>query len=187
VIKGNSVDLVPAALGDRRRVYEWCFHSETSKSHSGSDYPEAHIPTFEEFCDDYADYYFTGSQPEDGRGFLILYGGEAIGFISYASFHLKPHKSELDIWMNSEAHCGKGLGTDAIVSLAEHLNKSMGIRELIMRPSVKNTRAIQSYTKAGFKESDKSPDDYLLDEYVSIYGDGDYGTDETVLLVKQFD
>ena len=187
MIKGNIVNLVPATLDDRQKVYEWCFHSETTKSHAGPpDYVGVPIQSFEEFFEDYADYFFTGAAPNDGRGFLILYNNEPVGFISYCSFHLKPHISELDIWMNSEANCGKGFGTDAILSLGNYLNQTMGIRELIMGPAIKNTRAIQSYKKAGFEESVEPMCEYLLEEYVSLYGDGDYGKDNTAVLVKRF-
>lgn len=189
MIKGNKVELVPAALDDKQRVYDWCYHSETTKSHSGPpNYPENPIATWEEFFDEgYADYFFTGTEPENGRGFIIMHGGEPIGFISYCSFHLKRGKSELDIWMNSEANCGKGFGGDAIVSLGEYLNNTLNVNELIMRPSVRNARAIKAYMKAGFEKTDKSPGDYLAPEYMSIYGAGDYGEGGDLLLVKQFD
>jgi len=50
MIKGNKVELVPAELSDKQRVYDWCFHSETTKSHSEPlDYPENPIATWEEF------------------------------------------------------------------------------------------------------------------------------------------
>ena len=187
MIKGKLINLIPATLQDRQNVYEWCFHSETTKSHSGlPKYPNNPIPTFEEFCEDYADYYFTGSSLHDGRGFIIMRGEEQLGFISYASFHVKQNKSELDIWLNCEANCGKGFGTDAVVSLGNYLNEIQGIDELIIRPSAKNTRAVKSYKKAGFVEFDGTPDYYLLDEYVSLYGDGDYGAEESMLLVKKF-
>lgn len=187
MIKGNRIDLVPATLDDRYKIYEWCFHSETTKSHAGlPDYPDVLIPTFKKFYDAYyAPYFFTGSDPDKGRGFMIMRGDEPVGFISYSSFHLKRRKSELDIWMNCETNCGKGFGTDAIVALGYYLGKTMEIHELIIRPSVKNIRAIHSYKKAGFEESDESPNNYLLDEYVSVYGDGDYGADETALLIKR--
>ena len=188
MIKGTRVNLLPATLNDRQKIYEWCFHCETTKSHSGPpDYPNVHIPTFEEFYDEYADYFFTGNSPTDGRGFIIQFEGTDVGFVSYCSFHLKPHKSELDIWMNSEAHCGRGFGTDAIIALADYLGEILGIREFIMRPSVKNLRAVASYKKAGFEESEMQPGDYLLDEYLVCYGDGDYGTGETALLVKRIE
>ena len=188
MIKGMLIELVPATLNDRQKIYEWCFHSETTKSHFGPpDYPDMQLPTFEEFFNEYVDYFFTGSAPASGRGFLILRGGEPVGFVSYSSFHLKPHKTEFDIWMNCEANCGKGFGTDALSSLAAYLGSTMGIREVIMRPSVKNTRAIRAYQKAGFLESDKVPADYLLDEYLSRYGDGDYGAGQNALLIKQLE
>lgn len=192
MIKGEKVELIPATLSDRQNIYEWCFHSETTKSHAGPpDYPDMPIPTYEEFCasDDggYEEYYFTGARPEDGRGFVITHGSEPVGFISYCSFHLKPGKSELDIWMNSEAYCGNGLGVDAIASLCVYLNENLGIREMIMRPSPKNERAVRAYMKAGLEKSDKSLSYYLLDEYMSLYGDGDYGIGGDVLLVKRFE
>ena len=189
MIKGDKVELVPATLDDKKNIYDWCFHSETTKSHSGPpDYPENPISTWEDFFDEgYVDYFFTGTEPKNGRGFIILHDGEPIGFISYCSFHLKPHKSELDIWMNSEAHCGKGFGPDAIISLGAYLTENSDIDELIMRPSKRNTRAIRAYMKAGFEKSDKSPKDYLLDEYIPLYGVGDYGEGGDVLLCKRFD
>ena len=186
MIPGTLTTLTPATLPDRPNIYNWCFRSETSKYHSGADFSNGPIPTFEEFCEDYEDYYFTGSEIAKGRGFIIMFGEEAVGFISYCSFHLKPFKSELDIWLNSEKYLGKGFGTDAIISLGDYLNKELGIKELIMRPSNKNINAIKSYKKAGFEEYDIPPSEYLLAEYVSVYGDGDYGVDETVLLIKKF-
>lgn len=68
MIKGNIVDLVPATPDNKKNVYEWCFHSEITKSHAGPpDYPNAPIATWEEFFSGYEDYYFTGSRPEDGK------------------------------------------------------------------------------------------------------------------------
>jgi hypothetical protein len=55
-----------------------------------------------------------------------------------------------------------------------------------MRPSVKNERAVKSYKKSGFEESDKSPGDYLLNKYVELYRDGDYGVGGDILLAKTF-
>ena len=188
MIRGHIIDLVPAALDDRKKVYEWCFQSETTKSHSGPpDYPDVFIPSFEEFCCDdyYAPYFFDGSAPDAGAGFIITHKGEPVGFISYSSFHVKQYMTELDIWLNCEANCGKGFGSDAIMSLADYLGSSMGIREFIIRPSVKNARAICAYKKAGFEDSDASPTDYLRDEYISLYGDGDYGAGKTALLIKR--
>ena len=192
MIHRNKIDLIPATLDDRRKIYEWCFQSETTKCHSGPpDYPNNPIPTYEEFCDSddggYTEYYFTGAKPNDGRGFLILSGEDAVGFISYCSFHLKLGISELDIWMKDEKSCGKGFGTDALISLGNYLNGEMGMRELIIAPSKRNTRAVRAYEKAGFVKTDKAMSEFLADEYVSVYGKGDHGMEDTAILVKRFD
>ena len=189
ILNGNKINLVPATLNDRQRVYDWCFHSETTKSHSGPpDFPGVSIPNYEEFCNKYyPEYFFTGTIPVNGRGFIIRFNNESVGFISYCSFHMKKNKSELDIWINSEANCGKGFGTDAIITLTGYLNRILEINEFIIRPSIKNKRAFKSYKKAGFEESNESPDRFLLDEYLSLYGDGDYGIDGTMLLVKRLE
>ena len=186
MICGDKIELIPATLDDRQRVYEWCFQSEITKYHSGPpDYPEHPISTREEFFEGYADYFFTSEKLGDGRGFLICFDGEPVGFISYCAFHLKPQIAELDIWMNSLANCGKGFGVDAIVCLSTYLNENLCFDRFIMRPSVRNERAIKAYKKAGFKPSDKPPKDYLLDEYMPLYGTGDYGEGGDLLLVKE--
>jgi len=190
MIKGNKIELIPARLCDKQAVYDWCFHSEITRCHAGPpDYPETPIAAAEEFFREnggYEDYYFTGARPQDGRGFLIVCGKETVGFISYASFHLKPGVSELDIWMNSEAHCGKGFGTDAVASLSDYLNQTLGIHALIMRPSIKNKRAIRAYCKAGFAPSAEPIETYMPPEYLPVFADGDYGLGGDALLVKRF-
>jgi len=187
MLKGEVVQLIPAELEERRKIYEWGNESDITKCHAGPpDYPEHPVATWEEFCNDYVEYYFNDSEPGKGRGFIIKRETEAVGFISYACFHLKPFIAELDIWMSSSKECGKGYGTDAIKTLSDYLHEKIGIKQMIMRPSVKNERAIKSYMKAGFKKSNMLPEDYLLDEYVAIYGAGDYGNHGDVLLLKTF-
>lgn len=188
MIKGKKINLMAATLADRKRVYDWCFQSETTSSHSGPpDYPEKPIATYQEFCEEYyEEYYFTGAQPEKGQGFLIVDNQEAVGFISYSAFHLKPSSAELDIWMKNEANCGKGFGNDAILALSNYLNQKLAIYLLIIAPSNKNIRAIKSYEKAGFKRTNKAMTEFLAEDYISLYGEGDYGVAETAILVKEF-
>ena len=189
MINGEKVKLIPATMEDRKDIYEWCFHSETTKSHSGPpDFPEIVIPTFEEFCETdkagYMDYYFTGEKPNDGRGFIITYNGERVGFISYSCFHVKPNMADLDIWMKSEAHCGKGLGVDSLVALSEYLEKEMNKALLILAPAAKNVRAVKAYEKAGFIETNQPMSDFISDDQLSLYGDGDYGVEGTAILIR---
>jgi RimJ/RimL family protein N-acetyltransferase len=94
--------------------------------------------------------------------------------------------TELDIWMNSEAHCGNGYGTDALVALSEYLHEARGIHTLIMRPSARNARAVRAYNKAGFMSSGKPMDAYMPPEYLPLFGDGDYGPGGDTLLVREY-
>lgn len=189
MIKGNKINLLPARLTERQKIYEWCFHSETTKSHSGPpDYPDIAIATYQEFCDEYyEEYYFTGAHPEKGQGFLIMSNQEAVGFISYSAFHLKSSLAELDIWMKDEASCGKGFGNDALYALSNYLKKELNIRLLLIAPAKKNTRAVKSYERAGFKRTDKKMNAFLAEEFQLMYGNGDYGVDETMILINHLD
>lgn len=67
------------------------------------------------------------------------------------------------------------------------MNQNMGIRELIMRPSARNARAIKAYGKAGFQRTGRTAGDFLLDAYMPLYGAGDYGEGGDALLLKQYD
>jgi len=178
MIKGNKIELIPATLSNRRIVYEWGFASDITKFLAGPPhYPDQSIATWEEFCEDYVDYYFDDSQPEKGRGYIINFNGDYVGFISYSS---SLTYTELDIWMRDELNCGKGLGTDAIITLGNYLNKKMLARKLVIRPSIKNIRAIKAYLKAGFKKTE------LTNEQIeTLYGEGDYGFAGDILLIKE--
>ncbi len=50
----------------------------------------------------------------------------------------------------------------------------------------KNIAAVKSYEKAGFTQSSQDLADYLLEEYLDLYAEGDYGAEETVTLIKTF-
>lgn len=171
MICGKKVTLRPATERDKRLVYEWLAESDCTSSFMGpprfTDHP---IPTWEEFCADYQPYYFAGSEPESGRCFIILVNGLPVGQINYNKIiEQQRRRTELDIWMSCEANCGKGYGTDALQALTEYLHKTYGVTEFLIRPSVRNQRAIRAYEKAGFKSVKPSPE-----QQEAEYGPSDY-------------
>lgn len=119
-------------------------------------YPERPIPPPELQGEGYEPHYFDGSAPEFGRCFLILADGEPVGQVSYNDIHASEgrRRVELDIWMRSEACCGKGYGTDALDALCRHLHERFGVVEFLVQPSARNPRAIRAYEKAGFARLD---------------------------------
>lgn len=89
---------------------------------------------------------------DDGEsGFIIELGSEPIGFIQCAEENDPMYRhAGIDISLRSEWQ-GKGLGPDAIRTLAEHLIKVRGHHRLTIDPAAHNTRAIKAYERVGFK------------------------------------
>lgn len=133
------------------------------------EFPEAPIPTWEEFCADYLPYFFDGSRPQAGRSFIIEADGEPVGHICYSRGDELEDFAELDIWMRDSSSCGHGWGTQAIVNLCDHLHTTFGTRELILRPSARNTRAIRCYERAGFARLPLG-----AEQQAKRYGPGEY-------------
>lgn len=162
VIKDNNIELKPATMDDRDMIYGWMAKSNITKYL----FDDSDIPTWEEFIEDYQDFYFDDVAPEKGRGFLILYKGYPVGFMNYASFHMKKGKAELDIWLKSEENCEKGIGSQAIRILCKYLKEERGIDECIIIPSIKNKRAIRAYEKSGFIRINMNEKSSLLKGYL---------------------
>jgi diamine N-acetyltransferase len=171
-LRGPSVHVRPTTLADRRAVWEWLACSDLTASMMGPPaFPENPVPTWEEFCADYGPHFFDGSRPERGRSFIIerCDMGEAVGHISYDGHGARPRFAELDMWMRDSSCCGRGFGSEALRLLSNHLQHALDIREMILRPSARNVRAIRSYEKAGFTLLDLS-----RDEQAQRYGRGEY-------------
>lgn len=179
MIHGRLVTLRPAEDRDRRRVYAWMAESEVTRWMMGPPlFPEAPIPTWEQFCADYVPLFFDGTRPDFGRSYIIETDGEAVGHVSYSEVDLTRGQAELDIWFKSEAVCGRGYGSDTLVALTCHLRQALGLTEFIMRPSRRNERAIKAYAKAGFVLQPLSPE-----EQAALYGPTEHH--DTVVMCKR--
>ena len=132
-------------------------------------YPDVPLPTWEEFCRDYAPHFFDGSRSDRACSFIIEVDGESVGHINYDGLDTDRSIAELDIWMRSRTCCGHGYGTDAMVVLVRHLRERFAVETFIVRPSRRNQRAVRAYNKAGFRSSPLSPADQER-----VYGRGDY-------------
>lgn len=88
---------------------------------------------------------------EDDSQFLIELDGGAIGFIqcSEETDPMYRHAS-IDISLRSPWQ-GKGLGPDAIKTLARFLIDQHGHHRLTIDPAAQNTNAIKAYERVGFK------------------------------------
>jgi RimJ/RimL family protein N-acetyltransferase len=155
MIKGKQITLRPAMLDDRRTVYDWSHDSDIAPLiHLSDDSDE----TFQEFCDEWKEHFFTDASPELGRMFIITHEDTPVGAIAYNDIDSK-NRVELDIWLSSEANCGKGFGPDAIETLCAYLMASFGVHTFMMQPSARNPRAIRAYEKVGFVATPATPDE----------------------------
>jgi len=165
-IDGRSVRLRPAVGSDRRMIYEGLAQSDVSGfllTDPTTGQPRA--LSYEAFRSDYVDYYFDDSHPELGRCFVIEVDGRPVGQVNYNDIERDANRTELDIWMFAERHCGHGWGSEAVRLLCDYLHRHMGVHGFYIKPSASNTRAVRGYEKAGFVRT-VLPDD----EAIAAYG-----------------
>ena len=128
---------------------------------------------------------FFGSVPGKSKYLLIRYQGEIVGTISHTHNDGRIENLELDMWLRSEKYTGRGIGSAVIAMLIDRLVEEHGIRTIIIRPWVKNSRAVRAYEKCGFRRrNDFDPADYY-GTYLERYGEGDYGRLETANMVLE--
>jgi aminoglycoside 6'-N-acetyltransferase len=88
----------------------------------------------------------------EGVGFVIELDGRLIGFVQYFEETDPDYRqASIDIVVHPD-WTDKGLGTDAVRTLARHLFDDVGHHRLTIDPAVVNVRAIASYRKVGFRD-----------------------------------
>ncbi|HCP31945.1 TPA: hypothetical protein DIT45_01640 [Candidatus Acetothermia bacterium] len=168
-IDGQRVRLHPATLEDRQQIYQALARSDLTDillGHPSQDYTP--LLSYEAFCDDYKQYYFDDSNPEGGRCFVIEVDGQAIGQVNYNDIERDKNRTELDIWMFAEHHCGHGYGSEALRLLCDYLRSQFNVEGFYIKPSASNPRAIRAYEKAGFRRSALSAEEAQVE-----YGEKD--------------
>jgi aminoglycoside 6'-N-acetyltransferase len=93
----------------------------------------------------------TGGNDPDEEGFAILADDRVIGYIQ-AVEETEPdfRHAGIDLFVATEAQ-GRGLGPDAITTLARHLIDDRGHHRLTIDPAAENEAAIRAYAKVGFR------------------------------------
>jgi RimJ/RimL family protein N-acetyltransferase len=181
-IYGKLITLQFANLNDKKLIYNMLVSPEVIDLMFDDAHP---APTWQEFNTE-PDILFSGSPSEEGNYLLIKINEEVIGTISYTICRGKLRSAELDVWISTTTHLGKGYGVEAINLILEFVHSYYKIKSFIIRPWVKNSSAIKAYKKCGFKETKEfSATDYYSDELIALYGDGDYGPEETINLIYE--
>jgi aminoglycoside 6'-N-acetyltransferase len=89
--------------------------------------------------------------PPGVASFVIEVEGSVAGFIQYSEENEPDYRhAGIDIAVGSSWQ-GRGIGPDAIRTLARHLFEERGHHRLTIDPAVANDRAIRAYERVGFR------------------------------------
>jgi aminoglycoside 6'-N-acetyltransferase len=88
---------------------------------------------------------------DDVTALAVLVDGEVSGMIQYhEEDHPEYRSAGIDIFLSADVH-GRGLGTDAVGTLARWLVRERGHHRVTIDPAVENPAAVRAYEKAGFR------------------------------------
>lgn len=83
--------------------------------------------------------------------FVIEVDDQVVGSVQYFEEPAPDYRhASIDLFLHPDWH-GKGLGTDAVRTIARHLVHDRGHHRLAIDPAVTNERAIRAYQRVGFK------------------------------------
>ena len=83
--------------------------------------------------------------------FVVERDGKVAGAIQWSAEDEPDYEhASIDIYIDPALH-GRGIGADAIRTLARHLLFDRGHHRLVIDPAADNAAAIRCYTKVGFK------------------------------------
>jgi aminoglycoside 6'-N-acetyltransferase len=88
---------------------------------------------------------------DDAVPLAVVFEGEVVGMIQYHEHDDPEYRSAgIDIFLTAAVH-GRGLGTDAVRTLARWLVRERGHHRVTIDPAVENSGAVRAYEKAGFR------------------------------------
>lgn len=83
--------------------------------------------------------------------FTIVVDGSVCGLVQYGEEDDPAYRhASIDIYLDPAVH-GRGLGRDAVRTLARHLLSDLGHHRLVIDPAADNDAAIRCYAAVGFR------------------------------------
>jgi aminoglycoside 6'-N-acetyltransferase len=87
----------------------------------------------------------------DKEFLAVEYDGQVVGAIQwYGEDDPMYRHASIDLYLDPQVH-GRGIGSDAVRTLARHLVDDHGYHRLVIDPAADNTAAIRCYGKVGFR------------------------------------
>ena len=137
VLRGSRITLRPASAADVTALVSIRATPEVYERWGGAD------DLLAEILDDV-------ERPE--MELLVIEDGERIlGAIQWSAEEDPMYRhAGMDLYLDPSVH-GRGLGSDAVRTLARHLIDDRGHHRLVIDPAADNVAAIRCYTKVGFR------------------------------------
>lgn len=137
VLEGRQVRLRPTVPADATRLAEILAQPEVSHWWHGFDTARVEREMI---------------APDDGTMVLAIdVDGAVAGLIQYAEEDEPDYRhAGIDLFLDA-GHAGRGLGADALRTLARHLFTERGHHRLTIDPAAANERAILAYGRVGFR------------------------------------
>ena len=83
--------------------------------------------------------------------FVVVLEGAVRGMVQYGQEEDADYRhASIDIFLDPAVH-GRGVGRDAVATLARHLVHDLGHRRLVIDPAADNQPAIRCYAAVGFR------------------------------------
>lgn len=174
----NKIKLYYAKEADRELIYGMAFEEDAIWQAMFDD--KDHF-CWSEIRDE--EPHFFGNTPGLSKYLLIVWEDKIVGTISHTFNDGKITNMELDMWLRSIEYTGRGIGSNAMKLLIDSLCRDYSIETFIIRPWLKNKRAIKAYEKCGFVVTNTfEPSDYY-GKYLETWGNGDYPEGENVNMI----
>ena len=108
------------------------------------------IPAVAQWWGDMDEGFPLTDDPSATR-FTVVAGGRIAGMVQYGEEEDPDYRHAwIDVFVDP-AQRGRGIGTEAVRALAEHLLAERGHHRVTIDPAADNAPAIRSYEKAGFR------------------------------------
>lgn len=88
---------------------------------------------------------------DDATPYAIELAGRVVGWIQWSAEDEPDYRyASIDIYLDPAVH-GRGVGADAVRTMARHLINDHGHRRIEIDPAADNAAAIRCYAKVGFR------------------------------------
>lgn len=142
-LRGERVTLRPMVVADTALLSRW-FSDEEFQRHQWGAW---HGPMS---LEDARGWFERMTRPDAGA-FTIEHDGRAIGFANFRNLNEKHSNADIGVGIGERELWGKGLGSEAVGLLRDHLLGARGLHRIRLHVAATNDRAVASYKKAGFE------------------------------------